>query len=300
MYARPVFSIYAGHARHHLVAHASVLKKSLVLRQLIEGKLKDSKVRSIDFSECEVTTVEHLIHYLYTGSLPFRHVSSSTGLLQELEKKLNDGLTLCQPDKAPERAVTQSGDMCTVGNARKTNEVEALVNQKERKIHPSSATTDSGIGFPKAMDAEDSLLPVVKVYVLAQYLELTDLKDLAFEYIECVMNSTTELDAKKMSKMLHLIGYVYTHTDTLVNSKEPLRELVATLAAKWFHALQGNEVKELMGKGGDFVIDVMEKVQRHALDEKKERDAMEQDLRSQVAKYQKRLRKRSGKIDENA
>ena len=300
MYASPVFSIYAGHARRHLVAHASVLKKSPVLRKLIEGKWKDSEDRSIEFTECELTTVEHLIHYLYTGSLLFCHVSPSTGLVQEFEKKLNDGPILCQPEKAPERDVTQGRDMCIVGNARKADEVEALVSQKEHKTHPSFATTDSGIGFQQAMDAGDSLLPDAKVYVLAQYLELIGLKDLAFEYIEYVMNSTTELDAKKMSKMLHLIGYVYTHTDTLVNSKEPLRELIATLAAKWFHNFQGDEVKELMGKGGDFVIDVVEKVQQRTLNEKKERDAVEEDLRNQVAKYQKRLRKRSGKAGENA
>ena len=144
-----------------------------------------------------------------------------------------------------------------------------------------------------------TLLQHSKLYVLAHYLQFTELEAEAYFHIKAILDLFQELPPNLLGYILQLIRHVYEHTDTLVNSKEPLRELVSTFAAKFFHAFQGDEVKELMGKGGDFVIDVLEKVQQDALDKKKERELMEEELRSQIAKYQKRLKKRGGKVDEN-
>lgn len=63
--------------------------------------------------------------------------------------------------------------------------------------------------------------------------------------------------------IVDLATYVYTHTDHLSRSEEPLRKLVSQFVTLNFQALQSEpEAVELVGEGGDFVKDVMAKVCR--------------------------------------
>ncbi|KAL9036363.1 MAG: hypothetical protein Q9180_004342 [Flavoplaca navasiana] len=297
MYESEMFSIYAGPARKHFTAHASILRQSPMLAKIVDGNWKDSEERNVDFPQYEEETMRQLLDFLYYGHY---HMSLR-------------GLPKPSPDNNVEAELT--GDK-TTGREDSGNVITAVqVSTDPDPARPAHEITQ--VGFPadhKASVAETigikekyvatirafTLLQHSQLYVFAHYIQLTSLEVEAYEHIGAILDLVQELPHNHLGYIIQLIRHVYEHTDTLINSKEPLRELVATFVSKWFHDFQGDEMKKLMGKGGDFVIDVMAKVQQRALAEKKEHNAVEEDLRNQVAKYQKRLRKRGGKVDKDA
>ncbi|KAL8791235.1 MAG: hypothetical protein Q9213_000192 [Squamulea squamosa] len=123
-------------------------------------------------------------------------------------------------------------------------------------------------------------------------VELSTLKDLAFGAIEVELESTEELQPQLLANIVQLARYVYTSTDTLVNSTEQLRDLVATFVGNWFHAFQGPIVNDLMEEGGEFVVDIMQKVQQHVKDMNAEHKEDKKELQRQIKRYQTRLKKK--------
>lgn len=280
LYASPVFSIYVGRAGKHLVAHASVLSKSPTLKRMIDGNWRDSHDRKIIWEEEDEATVHQLLDFLYTGSYKYMVAPSELGPAKRLDLELRN----CHIDKIHPEEDAQSDDGLTACLAH-----NATHNATEGDDVPSDKQHAILTGFTLLQDA--------KVYVIAHYLELTDLKNLALAAVQNVIDSTSAMRPKLLSNIVELVKYVYNHTDTLVSTKEPLRELVATFAAEWFHVFDRDGVKELMSKGGDSLIDIMEKVQQHVEDLKAEHVRIERDLQKQMERYQKRLIKRGGKID---
>ncbi|KAL8861008.1 MAG: hypothetical protein Q9178_002521 [Gyalolechia marmorata] len=316
LYASPVFSIYAGPARKHLVAHATVLNKSPTLQKVIDGDWKDSKDRAIDFEEWDETTISQLLDYLYTGQYKLIIITSQPNSNKGIEAELTNDIPSGDFNGAQDEAALKTSEhIGTTPSVHETSRVEPLISGNPL-TPPYSAPTTPSIeaarqhaietgsvlytteGISEHSTRQDcTLLQHSRLYVLAHYLELTDLKNLAIASIESITESIKELNPQLLSNIVQLIQYVYISTDTLVNSKEPLRELVATFAAKWFHVFEGNAVKALMEEGGDFVVDVMHKVQQHVHDMKVEHEGVEKDLQKQIKKYQTKLRKRGGRVD---
>ncbi len=247
---------------------------------MIDGNWRDSHDRKIIWEEEDEATVHQLLDFLYTGSYKYMVAPSELGPAKRLDLELRN----CHIDKIHPEEDAQSDDGLTACLA-----YNATHNATEGDDVPSDKQHAILTGFTLLQDA--------KVYVIAHYLELTDLKNLALAAVQNVIDSTSAMRPKLLSNIVELVKYVYNHTDTLVSTKEPLRELVATFAAEWFHVFDRDGVKELMSKGGDSLIDIMEKVQQHVEDLKAEHVRIERDLQKQMERYQKRLIKRGGKID---
>ncbi|KAL8850945.1 MAG: hypothetical protein Q9221_004145 [Calogaya cf. arnoldii] len=285
LYASPVFSIYAGPARKLLMAHATFLRQSPMLTRMIDGEWRDSKDREIDLTWCDELTVHQLLEFLYSGTY---HTGFPPDENDEVE--LTDGMANCNVDDAQQTAPIQtSAELNSSRPADGVNHIEVSTGHKP----VATASND-----PLATLRAATLLQHSTLYKLAHYLELTSLKQETYGYIYGLLDSFRELPTEPLGYITQLIRHVYANTDALNNSKEPLRELVATFAAKWFPAFQGDEAEELLEEGGDFVVDLMKKLQQRAVDEKKERETTEKHLHAQIKKYQKRLRRRGGQVDE--
>lgn len=265
-----------------------------MLKKIVDGKWKDSEDRKIDFTEWDELTIRQLLDFLYFGhyhvSVP---VMRQPGPDKDIDVDLTDGMANCNVNGAH-----QTTPVCTseqLDSARPTHKVNEMGVSTDHK--PLVTATISPEPEQLATIRAFTLLQHSKLYVLAHYLELTDLKDEAYEHIRAMLELFLELSPKLLDYVVQLIRHVYASTDTLTNSKEPLRELIATFVAEWFHDFQGDGVKKLMEKGGDFVVDVMEKVQQRALDVKKQHEYAEKELQQQIGKYQKRLRKKGSKVD---
>ncbi|KAI5840165.1 hypothetical protein DFP73DRAFT_559044 [Morchella snyderi] len=112
-----------------------------------------------------------------------------------------------------------------------------------------------------------------KVYTLAQHKRIEALRMMALERLKEVLKaidgSLLNKDPKLLRYIIEMLDYVYFPTcpstdcdvDTQKRSNDPMRDVVSTFAAAHFEKLKGHgEIRVLMGKGGDFAVDLMEKV----------------------------------------
>lgn len=164
------------------------------------------------------------------------------------------------------------------------------------KSHPVKEFMDS-----LATSAENgfTLLQDAKLYTLAQYLQLSDLKRLAFHNMQDVLRSLNSLppDTTLVTKIVSLIQYTYAHTDSLASSEEPLRKLVSTFVASKLALLSGPKFDSLMAEGGDFAVDVMSQTRREVTYQlwKREKDngALEKRVRTLKRKVEELERSES-------
>lgn len=121
---------------------------------------------------------------------------------------------------------------------------------------------------PDQYNYRDALLSHAKVYVLARYKAVDSLQILSFKRLVMRLSRINPIrtDSRLPLGVVDLVKYVYSHTDSLTSSKEPLRSLISQFAALNFTALQAKvEFAELTSEGGDFVNDLMVKVSRRLI-----------------------------------
>ncbi|KAL8814098.1 MAG: hypothetical protein Q9223_006655 [Gallowayella weberi] len=276
VFTSPVFCIYAGPAKQQFSAHAQLLVKSATLCKIVEGQWKDSNDRTVNLEEWDPSTVQQLLEWLYTGQY------NATTMVEVNATNISTRDLHAPTTHAHVQANTE------------------LVNidqgDNRHELEPSSVTNSSRPVSPLFNSASDcvaaraigcTLMLHAKVYALAQYLQLGNLKHQALHNIKTVLSSIKVLEDKPLllNYIVDLVRYTYSSTDSLVNSKEPLRDLVSTFAADWFEVFEGPHVDVLIAEGGDFVVDLMSGVRKNV-----------QDLKKQVKKYQKRLIKRGGRV----
>lgn len=123
--------------------------------------------------------------------------------------------------------------------------------------HPT-LDTSSGEHRLIWLDYEATLLASAKVYAMANYFLLPELKNLAIQRVKEALNLVgCPVPKSVRADIVALIEYVYAHTDRLVSEEEPLRTLVTTFAASNYANLQGSMFRILMSHGGDFVVDLV-------------------------------------------
>ena len=119
-------------------------------------------------------------------------------------------------------------------------------------------------------DYQYLLLTHAKIYVLADYMLLPDLQSEALERLKFALQFIGPLSelsnpqASVVPNLVDLTAYVYAHTDKLTSKQEPLRKLISTYIALNFVQFDGERVQGLMEQGGDFVVDLWQKLRRSA------------------------------------
>lgn len=118
---------------------------------------------------------------------------------------------------------------------------------------------------PSQYDYKETLLSHAKVYALAHYKSVNVLRSLALKHLITTLSriSPVQPNSHIILNVIDLVNYVYSHTDSLASSEEPLRRLVSQFAALNFTALYTKEeMVEFISEGGDFITDLMTKVNR--------------------------------------
>ncbi|KAL8645805.1 MAG: hypothetical protein Q9210_006506 [Variospora velana] len=275
--ASQIFTVYAGPKQKELSAHAGILIKSPALRKIVEGGWKDSQERVVKLEDHDFVTVSQMLEWLYCGyyswgraCLPNEPPTESTC------SNGHEKLYLASQALDGSRLVTLS-PLTSMGNQQlqTNNNLTALSRPSDilghglpgksrtplQKVtnHHKAGGIDSAIRF--ATRSGCVLLQDAKLYILAQYLQLSHLKDLTFRSIQEVLSDTMsegqETDAALRANVVTLIRFVYDHTDSLTNSVEPLRRLVTSFVAVHYKAVKGWEFDLLISEGEDFPVDLM-------------------------------------------
>ncbi|KAL9006902.1 MAG: hypothetical protein Q9188_000357 [Gyalolechia gomerana] len=223
--------------------------------QIVEGDWKDSKDRVINLEEWEEQTVERVLECLYSG---FYTMHSAPGPASKTTKAPETGVDHRRPitwqQLCNSRLASPLPGDINEGDCAFQHEPDCVPNQYRPLTRlldircpgsPRSPTSQSSPAkdgrpilsgsLPRA-DWGHTLLPDAKVYVLAQYLQLIDLKRYAFRHVQDVLgflNQPTP-DLAALIRTLTLTRFIYSSTDSLTNFEEPLRNLVSTFVAEWF------------------------------------------------------------------
>ncbi|KAL8973898.1 MAG: hypothetical protein Q9197_001855 [Variospora fuerteventurae] len=275
--ASQIFTVYAGPKHEKLSAHAGILIKSPALRKIVEGVWKDSQERVVKLEDHDFGTVSQMLEWLYCGyyswgraclpnAPPIESTCSNDREQLYIISQALDGsrLVTLSPLTSMENQQLQTNNNLTTlsrpsdilrhGQPGKRGTPLSTVTN-----HHKAGGIDSVIRF--ATRSGCVLVQDAKLYVLAQYLELSCLKDLTFRSIQEVLSDTMsdkqETNAALRANVVTLIRFVYDHTDSLTNSVEPLRRLVTSFVAVRYKAVKGPEFDLLLSEGGGFPVDLV-------------------------------------------
>ncbi|KAL8709056.1 MAG: hypothetical protein Q9225_007506 [Loekoesia sp. 1 TL-2023] len=120
---------------------------------------------------------------------------------------------------------------------------------------------------PDELDYKDIFMTHAKLYVMACFYRLDELKNMAWQRLRSVLVSIGKPNPRTpvINNLVTLLHYVYQETgDSDTSEEEPLRMLITSFAALNFTNFKGSEVNELMMSGQqadrEFVVDLMDKV----------------------------------------
>lgn len=275
------------------------------MRKRVQEKLAGGSNRHIDLTEFDEHTVAQVLEWLYGGhytwcsftqvppdacEIAMPHLSGTcfvTSLSQDGGRTVSAAPYFSSDEELSDTFSNNESQLSCITPST-SEEYEFVDSQrgesppgKSGEYRPSVRVEDV---VECSVQSGCTLLPDVKVFVLAKYLRLQSLQRLAYQNIREVTSSITRIDVGSSiaTNILDLVRFVYTCPDTLANSVEPLRKLVFSLVAEWLPALQGPELEGLIWEGGDFAVDVLKDVESRMIAMMEEHEQEKAELMSRV------------------
>lgn len=122
---------------------------------------------------------------------------------------------------------------------------------------------------PDELNYENILMTHAKLYVMACFYQLDELKNMSWQRLRAVLVSIGKPSHQTpvIGNLVTLIHYVYQETGDNSLGEEPLRMLVTSFAALHYTKLNGTGVNDLLlsteAADREFVVDLFEKVAQH-------------------------------------
>lgn len=208
---------------------------------------KETTERIIDLSDWDEDTVARLVQFLYTGDYDCPD-----------PEPIVMGAGSNMPTMPPSEPETT--DMCVLSEHRmppgNTPVADNPSTPSDTKSHPEWIKQFD----PTLHDFKNMLLSHGKVYALAHYKTIDALESLARRRVADIFTHIHPYftTPRLCGTLVGIAKFVYANTDSLSQSKEPLRYLTAYLAACNIVALQQEpEFVELFAAGGDFATDIL-------------------------------------------
>lgn len=247
-----------------LLVHKDILtSQSQPFRNAITGVWKESAERKINLEDWDEETVGRLVEFLYTGNYSYPDPEPILPGMQ-VSVVLDRGASQQSP-RSPETIQSQGSDG---GSPSDQHRPLTPLDKCLPRCLLENRKTDAErleLFLPDQYGYKEALLSHAAVYALARYKAVDSLQILALRRLTMTLSRISQIlpDSGLPLGVIDLVKYVYSHTDALSSSEEPLRRLISQFAALNFPALQtGAEFVELMSEGGDFVNDLMVKVSR--------------------------------------
>jgi hypothetical protein len=236
-------TLLVGADKKRYLVHSSVLAaNSETLRALCEGSWAETHTREIDWSEWEEATVKRFLEWIYTGDYSVPGSSKCNKMPPaELESHTTSEPIVQQPQIGMLRPLTPLKGCFT----------------------PLPATKLDATSLDKG-DFSVTSMAHAKLYVLAQYTNTPALENAALGRLHKILvQLVPSNDSQIVESIVNLVVYVYSNTNALVNSEEPMRRVISTFCAVRFLELLGHATfQKLQSEGGDFVVDFWEKAGR--------------------------------------
>lgn len=263
-----IFEITAENGQQKFRVHSTILAaQSEPFGCLVAGDWKESTNRKISLNDWDGDTVGRFVEFLYTQN--YQYPSPSPFSLEEAAHLEAGAAARIPPTTTRDLGQRSQG----LGLHRPLTPLSQCVPDNLQVLssgatyhEPCRWAVDFG---PNNTNHKEALLAHAKVYALAQYKDVIALRALSLKRLLSTLESGVKSighDSHMAVGIVELLGYVYSNTNVLDNSKEPMRRVVSQFAALNFEGLQmKKEMGDLMSEGGDLVRDLMEKVNRRLM-----------------------------------
>ena len=285
-FASPIFRILAGADEEVLYVNASILSKSPVFAEMVEGKWKESRTAVIKLPDHDYETVARLLDWLveadYKSPYPYENsnmlVDCDEALLSQedayrlsgngADKGSDDETTADQEATAP--PVDTSLIPASLTNTQEAfRDYQPLVTEckeTEARKHQRWANDYRSIEKLEAAgyDFGSTLMSHAKLYILADFLLLHVLKDLCIERLKMELEfmdrfhfAINEKGASLMKAIAEVAKLIYDHTSRFESLQEPMQTFIASFTAWKILDFPAAGLTSLMDVGLTFLIDVM-------------------------------------------
>ncbi|KAL9008711.1 MAG: hypothetical protein Q9173_006191 [Seirophora scorigena] len=218
--------------------------------EIVEGGWKDSQARLSKLEEHDLDTVAEMLEWLHWGYYTWFLLSSGPEQTEEhayiTSLALNGGRIVAWPPDSPPVTAAEGRNREThvpgddLGRSNRPLDIfkyglpnEGSTQLEKLSKHYRANRIDDAVRAYTCTGA--TLLPDAKMYVVAQYLELSWLKSLAFQNIQEVLKALVsrphEIHSNVGAENPSFVRFVYDRTDSLTNSAQLLRRIVAAFVA---------------------------------------------------------------------
>lgn len=263
-----IFELIAGDDVRFFVNKDILASQSEPLREATTGPWAEVTEQKINLKDWDSDTVARLVEFLYIRDYTYPDPLPLTPktVLASGDPTVNSPVSPRKPEPEPAsqpdtfRPMTPPSEWLNTTTSQASDGLASgPVSDAERlELFP-----------PAEHDFGDVLLAHAKVYALANYKSVDLLRTLACKRLHLVLSRLHPLEpgSHVAVNIVDFVSYVYANTDTLLSSEEPLRKITAQFVALNLTAFQTEpQAVELVGRGGDFVKDLMGKVCRRLPD----------------------------------
>lgn len=274
----------AGKEQRELQVHSDILSQSETLAASVNGPFKETTESLVKLVEWEVDTVTSLVQWFYTRD----YDTPLPAPVRDPNTKVEEAASACsvglkQPQglsaipkgraapnsatEAPPEALRIDVPIPAHGGyllSHQMSNLESLMQFGHQVSRPDA--NGEKIDFKYTFTT--TLMCHAKVYALADYLLLSDLKKLAYKGIDLCIRIIEHLglDEHTIKDVATLARYVYAHTNDHKpgdsENEEPLRKRISTFIAANLRNFRGPDALELENAGGELVQDIFEKVRQ--------------------------------------
>lgn len=147
------------------------------------------------------------------------------------------------------RPLTPLGECVKLGPFKRTNKT-AIGNFEEQE-------------FPhETFSYREALLAHVEVYHFAKDYLLLELQELALQRMVVTLGKLDCSVKHAEKEVTEVVGFVYDNIACDQDGQEPMRKLVSQFVAFHFTSLLHGSFEELLGRGGDFGLDLARKLRQ--------------------------------------
>lgn len=274
----------AGKEQKEFYVHSDILSQSETLAATVNGPFKETTESLVKLVEWEVDTVVSLLQWIYTrdystplplpvGEAITKVEKAASTCSAEVEQPHDLRATtkycgaLSPATQLPSDALRTDMPIPTYGGSQGhhlPSNLEAFLQfcHQVSRIHMDRETI--GVKYTYTT----TLMCHAKVYALADYLLLSDLKVLAYKSIDAGIGIIAHLGLTEQTikDIATLARYAYAHTNDHKSGdtakEEPLRKRISTFIAENICAFRGPDALELEHAGGELVQDIFEKVRQ--------------------------------------
>lgn len=240
--------------------NADIPLNSLKFQKQVTGDWKESHERLIELSDHDPETVSRLLDWLdsrdYKSPFP-DDVSRGTKSDEHVSDLTDTAETLSayQMNKTTDDSILGRFRRLVPPASSRRTEAEKYEQWSQRS---SSNHSHVAAGF----DFEPTLMCHAKLYLLADYSCIQDLKNLRYQCLGTALLHMSKFlpDACITKNVATLAGLVYANTPQKKRSLEPLRNLISSFVAAHSSELDGASMDDLIQKGGDFAVDLIKKL----------------------------------------